>query len=334
MRALRLNNASFVASEDEARLFAENGIELILQEQFEGGAPLDQVDALLVVSAKVGRNVIDRLRRCRVISRYGTGVDNVDVEHATRVGVVVSNVPDFCTGEMADHTLALLLALSRNLLEMDRRTRHGKWQARVEVPAHRIAGRTLGLIGLGRIARAVAQRALAFDLQVVAYDPYVQPEAAGGTPMLSLNKLLETSDFVSLHLPLTPETRGIIGQRELNMMRPDSYLLNTARGGLVDEKALVRALREHRIAGAGIDVYESLAMFDLDPVQIDHDLFHLENVIVTPHSGGCSIEALNQLKIEGARQAIAVLQGDRPAHFVNPQVTPRLPLRAKAGAAD
>ncbi|MEJ7609148.1 MAG: SDR family NAD(P)-dependent oxidoreductase, partial [Bryobacteraceae bacterium] len=317
-------------TKDEARLFAEAGIELLAQEQIEGGAALDEVDALLVVSAKIPGDVIDRLVRCRVISRYGTGVDNVDVEYATRVGIAVTNVPDFCTGEMADHTMALLLALSRNVLEMDRRTRQGRWQARVEVPAHRIAGRTLGLVGLGRIARAVALRALAFDLHVVAYDPYMQQEVAGRSqvPLLALDELLETSDFVSLHLPLSPETRGLIGERELSLMRPGSYLLNTARGGLVDEKALVQALRDKRIAGAGIDVYESLAMFDPHPVRIEHALFHLDNVIVTPHSGGCSVEALDQLKTEGARQAIAVLQGERPSNFVNPQVTPRL-LRAK-----
>lgn len=336
MQALRLNSNTFFVTDEEARVFAEAGINLILQEQAEAGVNLEEVDALLVVAAKISSDVLVRLKRCRVISRYGTGVDNVNVEHATQLGIVVTNVTDFCTSEMADHTLALLLGLSRNLLEMDRRTRRGGWQARVEVSAHRLAGKTLGLVGFGRIARAVAKRALAFDLQVVAYDPYVEQESAGRSkiPLLGLDELLKTSDFVSLHLPLSPETRRLIGARELNLMRPDSYLLNTARGGLVDEKALVQALRDKRIAGAGIDVYESLAMFDPHPAQIEHDLFHLDNVIVTPHSGGCSVEALDQLKTEGAHQAIAVLRGERPSNFVNPQVTPRLPFRAEAGAAN
>jgi D-3-phosphoglycerate dehydrogenase len=330
MLALRLNSNTFAVTEKEAQLFRESGIELVARETLHQETRLDEIDALLVVSAKVRSEVVDGLRRCRVISRYGIGVDNIDVEQATRSGIVVTNVPDFCTSEMADHTMALLLALARSLLEMDRRTRSGKWQARTEVPAHRVAGKTLGLVGFGRIARAVARRALAFDLQVMAYDPYIQDSTI---PMVGLDELLRSSDFVSLHLPLTPEARGLIGKRELRLMRPGSYLLNTARGGLVDEEALVDALREHRIAGAGIDVYQSLAMFDPDPAEIDHPLFHLENVIVTPHSGGCSVEALESLKVDGARQAIAVLQGRRPTNFVNPQVIPRQAFNEEAGAA-
>ena len=329
IRALRLNCDTYPITEDEKRQFQEAGIAVTAQERIEATTPLADFEALLVVSAKIRSDVVARLDRCRVIGRYGTGTDNIDVEEATRRGIVVTNVRDFCLSEMADHTMALILAFTRRLFDMDRCTRTGQWQARVRVPTRRLAGKVLGLIGFGRIARAVAHRARSFDLRILAYKPGLDAETAERfqVQLSGLDTLLTTSDFVSLHLPLTPQTRHMIGERELRLMQPGAYFINTARGGIVDESALVRALSEGWIAGAGIDVYEDLAIFDPNPLHTDHPLFHLNNVILTPHSGGCSVESLNYLMSEAARQVISVLKGRWPSNIVNPQVTPRFQLR-------
>lgn len=324
-RALRLNSDTFPISKTESRLFAEAGIAVTAQERIEAADRLADFDALLVVSAKIPAGIVGRLERCRVIARYGTGVDNIDVAEATRRGILVTNVPDFCISEMADHTMALILALTRKLFDMDRCTRTGEWHARVRVPVHRLAGQTLGLVGFGRIAQAVAHRAAAFDLRILVYKPGLVAAVAERFQALAtdLDTLLETSDFVSLHVPLTANTRHLIGVRELRLMKSGAYFINTARGGVVDENALVRALSEGWIAGAGLDVYETLPMFDPDPQLTDHPLFHLKSAILTPHSGGCSEESLEYVNCEAARQAIAVLRGGWPSNCINPEVRPR-----------
>ncbi|MGI8989851.1 MAG: C-terminal binding protein [Bryobacteraceae bacterium] len=334
MHALRLNCNMFPISKTEKWEFTEAGIEVTAQEWIEPQSALEDYDAVLVVSAKIPAEVILRFKHCRVIARYGSGTDNIDIAEATRSGILVTNVPDFCLSEMADHTLALILALSRKLFVMDRWTRQGQWQARVQVPTYRIAGKTLGLVGFGRIAQAVARRAAAFDLQVLCFDPCLDPVAAErlGVHSTDFSGLLRHSDFVSVHVPLTPETRHLIGDRELGMMKPSAYIINTSRGGVIDERALVSALAEGRIAGAGIDVYETLPMFDPNPSQVDHPLFHLDNVILTPHSGGCSVESLDYMMSQGARQAIAVLRGEWPSNCVNAFVTPRFPLTTPAAS--
>jgi D-3-phosphoglycerate dehydrogenase len=323
--ALRLNSSTYPMTKNEQRLYREANVAVTEIEQIDSSTPLDAVDALLVVSAKVLADVIARLYRCRVIGRYGTGTDNIDVNEATRRGIVVTNAVDFCTSEMADHTMLMILALTRRLLEMDRCTRTGQWQARVQLPTHRLAGRTLGLIGFGRTARALAHRARAFEVKLVIYKPGLDPTIADrfGGRLTDLNTLLTTSDFVSLHVPLNAQTRHMIGGRELRLMKPSAHFINTARGGLVEESALIRALKEGWIAGAGLDVYETLAMFDTSPQNASHPFFEMENVILTPHSGGCSVEALEDVKTEAVNQVLSVLRGERPANCVNREVIPR-----------
>jgi D-3-phosphoglycerate dehydrogenase len=197
----------------------------------------------------------------------------------------------------------------------------------VRVPTHRLAGRTLGLVGFGRTAQALARRARCFDLRVLVYKPGLDSAAERlGVQPTDLDTLLAQSDFVSLHVPLTSATRHMMGEREFRLMKPGAYLINTARGGVVDENALLKALSEGWIAGAGIDVYETLSMFDPNPSEIDHPLFHLKNVILTPHSGGCSQESLEHSMSEASRQAISALTGEWPSNCVNPQVTPRFTL--------
>jgi D-3-phosphoglycerate dehydrogenase len=337
MNALRLNAETFPSTPEETREFSAAGVAISTTESI--GDPyarslLPTVDALLVVSAKVRRDDIDQLDRCRVIVRYGSGTDNVDVKRATERGIVVANVPNFCLSEVADHTMALLLASARKLILMDRHTRSGNWQARGQENVRRIAGKTLGLIGFGSIAQGVARRAVAFDLKVVAYDPYFDRVRARSLEVaeVQLDALLEGADFVSLHVPLNDKTSHLIGKNELRRMKPEAILINTARGGLVDETALVRALTEGWIAGAGVDVYEKLPMFEVHPAYIQHPLFDLDNVVLTPHSAGTSIESLQQLKLDGAREAIMVLKGRTPQHWVNPDVNPRFSLQENQAA--
>jgi D-3-phosphoglycerate dehydrogenase len=332
MHALRLNSQTFPTTKAELDELSAAGITVSVAESIDEPVCrplLPSIDALLVVSAKVRSDVIDQLKSCRVIVRYGSGTDNVDVHRATERGIVVANVPGFCVSEVADHTMALLLGTARKLVLMDRHTRSGFWQARGAEEVRRIAGRTLGLVGFGAIAQAVARRALAFDLKVIAYDPYLDRGRASrlGVTESSLDLLLRDADFVSLHVPLSERSWHMIGEQELRKMKPDSILINTARGGLVDEAALVQALTEGWIAGAGIDVYESLPMFDQHPQFVPHPFFDLHNVVLTPHSAGSSIEALEQLKLDGARAATAVFSGKPPESWVNPGVICRYPLQ-------
>jgi D-3-phosphoglycerate dehydrogenase len=333
MKILRLNAHSFPLTALERTEYEQLGGQLIVCEAVENADPsLSDAVALAVVSAKVSADLIDKLQACQVIARYGSGTDNVDVPAATAKGIVVTNVPDFCLSEMADHTMALLLGLARKLLIMDRCTRTGAWQARVQQKLTRVYGKKLGLIGFGRIAQAVAERASSFGLEVCAFDPFFDQEVAVRfkvTPA-SLDEVLRTSDFVSLHLPLAQSTFHLIGEEQFQKMKTSAVLINTARGPVVDEKALVRALSEGQIAGAGLDVYEGLSMFEPAPALLSHPLFGMGNVILTPHCGGCSEESLEELVHKGARQAVSVLRGEWPRHCVNREVVPRRQLLARS----
>jgi D-3-phosphoglycerate dehydrogenase len=336
MKVLRLNAQTFPITTPESDAFAGAGITVLSTEQIDSDiaqAALPIIDGLLVVSAKVTRASIDRMGNCRIIVRYGSGTDNVDVERASERGILVANVPDFCLSEVADHTMALLLACARKLRLMDRYAREGRWRARTEVEVHRIAGKVLGLVGFGSIAQQVARRACSFDLAVIAFDPFIDPKRAQerAVTLVPFGELLEKSDFVSLHVPLSSETHHMIGEAEIAAMKRDAILVNTGRGGLVDEGALVKALQQHRIAAAGIDVFESLPMFDLNPAYTHHPFFDLDNVILTPHTAGISVESMQQLMLDGAREAIAVLNGSPPQHSVNRSTTPvGTPMRKQA----
>jgi D-3-phosphoglycerate dehydrogenase len=313
--AIRLNAKTFPLTAEEKEIYSEAGFALIEAESpnLELFAAHPETVALCVVSAKVTSTMIDHLPNLKVISRFGSGTDNIDSGAAAARGIRITNIPEFCLSEVADHTMALLLASARKLLVMDKATRTGQWLARVQEKMHRIEGRQLGLIGFGRIAQEVAKRAIPFGLRVVVADPQLDRDAAkaiGATPV-ELNELLASSHFVSLHVPLTPGTRHMLGKSQFEMMRPDAILINTARGAVVDEVALVDALQEQRIAGAALDVYEGLDMFGPDPKAVDHPLFHLPNVVLSPHAAACSEESLSTLMRRGAQNAVtAVLEGN------------------------
>lgn len=277
-------------------------------------------DAVIVQYAPLTARVLDHLVRCRSISRYGIGVDNVDVPAATARGIWVTNVPGFCADEVAEHTFAFLLYFARRLGRLDRSVHRGEWDAIGQLrPTRRLSALTLGLVGFGQVARGVATRARGFGMRVLATAPRTTAEtmASYGVTRVSLDDLLAESDFVSLHLPLTAETRHLIDARRLGLMKPGAVLLNTARGALVDEAALIEALRSGRLAGAGLDVLER------EPPLPTNPLLAMENVVITPHAAYYSDDSLAFLQTAVAEEAARVLRGERPRSPVNPEVIPR-----------
>jgi D-3-phosphoglycerate dehydrogenase / 2-oxoglutarate reductase len=276
-------------------------------------------DAIIVQYATVGTRAIGSLTRCKVIARYGTGVDIVDVDAATQRGILVTNVPnDWCQNEVADHAMALLLAAARKICGYDRATRAGVWRWQSGEPIHRMQGRTLGLLSFGAIAQAIAVRAHAFGMRVIAHDPYMAPDdvtAHGATPV-SFGELIEHSDYLVIQAPLTKETRHLIGEAELRRMKPTLILINTARGPIVDDAALHLALKEGWIAGAGLDDIEE------EPAkqrnwQPRNPLFSLDNVIITPHAAYYSEEAIRTVRDFAAHEVVRVLTGKPPLSPVN-----------------
>ncbi|HUG93938.1 MAG TPA: C-terminal binding protein [Planctomycetaceae bacterium] len=302
--------------EVERRIVGAIGAEVIEPPDREESTFLEfapQADAIATCWAPVSGDVIRAATRCRIVARFGIGLDNIDVVAATERGIPVTNVPDYCISEVSDHALALLLGLARKVAFFHHRTKQGDYNLQAGSPLVRVAGKTLGLIGLGRIGQALAVKARALGLEVVAYNRSGDDHGTG-CRMLPLDELLKQSDFVSLHVPLTPETRGLVGREQFGRMKRGAHLINTSRGGLVDHGALWQALQAGELAGAGLDV------FDPEPPDLAEPLFRDERVIVTPHAAFLSQESLFELRTRAADQIAQALQGARPAHVVNPQI--------------
>jgi D-3-phosphoglycerate dehydrogenase len=276
-------------------------------------------DAILTNWKRVTPAVLEAAPSCRVVSRYGVGLDNIAVAHATELGILVTNVPDFCLEEVSDHTLALLLACARRVVQFARATRRGVWDLKAGRPLPRLRGQTLGLIGYGNIARTLLPKALGLGLNVLVYTPRITPGplAESVTATNDLGALLGASDYVSIHVPLMPTTRGLIDEAALRQMKPTAYLINTSRGAVIDEAALEHALRMGWIAGAALDVLVQ------EPAAAGHPLLALDNVIVTPHAAFYSEAAIEDLQQRASAQVAQVLRGDRPANLVNPAVLER-----------
>lgn len=262
------------------------------------------------------KDVLDRLDNCIAIIRYGIGLDGIDVARATELGIIIANVPDFCVDEVSTHTLMLILCCWRRLLQLHRSVEKGSWSYHPYRPIYRLKGKTLGLISFGKIARAVATKAKPLGLNILGYNPRMNPEKmkSYGARPVSLHELLRLSDIVSVHAPATKETYHMIGEKELRMMKPDSILINTSRGAIVDEDALYKALSSGWIAGAGIDVLET------EPPNPTNPLVTLKNVIFTPHCAFYSEESLYDLHRGVAGAAIDLMRGKFPSHVVNPEV--------------
>ena len=289
-----------------------------------------EVDGILTCFAKVTEKVVRAAESCIAIGRYGVGVDNIAVDTATELGIVVTYVPDYCVDEVSDHVIAMLLAWNRRIVLFDRATKTKGWGSEgMGMRIMRLRGKKLGVVGFGRIGRAVGLKGQALGMEVLAYDPFLSAEAiaGAGAKRMDLDALLIESDFVTLHTPLIPETRNMIDGEQLGRMKPDAFLINCARGGLIDEDALYDALTSGRIAGVGLDV-----IVDIDP-PVDHRLLQLDNVIVTPHTAFFSQEAVLELEERAAGEVARVFEGKMPDNVVNKDVLSRPNLRAKALAS-
>src|SRR5579864_1013030 len=309
---------------DRARaVLSAIGAELRLAEEPKPEAILrvaKDADALLATYAKITADMIRQMTRCRIISRFGIGVDNVDIPAATERGIVVTKVPDYCIDEVSDHAMALLLAVVRKIPLADRLVQDGRWEMPAVVPIHRLRGTVLGLVGFGRIPQLVAPKAQSFGMRVVSFDPYIPKNVFESARVESVDfaDLLKLSDYVSIHAPLLPETQGSFNDDAFRQMKPHAYLINTARGPIVDEAALARALDAGQLAGAALDVMPK------EP-PTSSPLFGRPNVIITPHTSFYSEESLVDLQTKAAEEVVRVLKGEAPKNPVNPEA-----LKARA----
>jgi D-3-phosphoglycerate dehydrogenase len=270
-------------------------------------------DAILVTYAKLPGALLRQLTRCKAIGRFGLGVDNIDLPAANELGIAVNYVPDYCLREVSDHAMALLLSLARKVPLANALVQAGRWEVPPLVPLRRLEGQVLGLIGFGNIPRALAPKAKAFGLKVLTHDPYVGNDvlAAAGVEGVSFDDLLARSDFLSVHAPLTPATRGLLNAAAFARIKPGAYLINTARGPLVDEAALVAALDSGRLGGAALDVVTT------EPLPKESPLLHRDNVILTPHTAFYSVEALEELQTKCASDVARVLSGEKAVYPIS-----------------
>lgn len=325
-RIVRLNARTLPLSAEERATLAALGGELVEVEGAGDGEALSacrDADAILIVSAYLRGPVIEQLTQCKIISRIGTGVDKIDIAAATRKGIIVNNLPNAFTEEVADHTLALLLAAARRIKFLDAEMRQGRKP--LDLPQiHRLSAQTVGIIGFGLIGRAVARRCKAFGMRVIANDPCLTPEAAKreGVAPSDLDTLLAESDYLCPLCPLLPETRGMLALPQFRKMKPTAVLVNTGRGELTNEDDLARALREGTIRYAALDVFGVVNVFGADGFPTHHELFKLDNVLLTPHVSAASVEAADDCRRRGAQAVVDVLSGRWPEHAVNAEVKP------------
>lgn len=272
-----------------------------------------EADGLFVTYGQITAEIIGELENCKVIGRFGIGTDNIDIAAATKRGIVVTYAPVYCLEEVSDHTMAMLMALARKIPFASNLVQAGRWEMPAVVPIHRLKGQTLGLVGFGNIPQSLAPKAQAFEISVIAADPFVPPETASKlyVELVSFDALLERSDYVSVHAPLTPKTEKLLGADAFKKMKPGAFLINTARGPLVDVDALAKALDAGEIAGAALDV------LPVEPPPEGLALLGRDNVIITPHTAFYSEEALLNLQTTVAKDVVAVLSDETPAFPVN-----------------
>ena len=279
-------------------------------------------DAIITGAAQITRRVMEALPKCKAIIRYGVGFDTIDIDAATDNSIIVVNLPTFCTEEVANHAITLLLTCAKKIVSLNNLTKQGRWAEgkQAQAPMGSIYGQTLGLIGCGNLGRMTARKAQCFSLRVLGYDPYVDKSLTEkhGITLVSLPELLNESDFISVHTFLSEDTRHLMGGREFKQMKSTAYFINTARGAVVDEPALIKALQEKWIAGAGLDVFEK------EPVDPDNPLLQMDNVVVTPHSASYSDVAFELPRITVLQEIIRVLKGRWPKNVVNKTVTSKL----------
>jgi D-3-phosphoglycerate dehydrogenase / 2-oxoglutarate reductase len=276
-------------------------------------------DAIMNQYARVGAKTIAAMERCKVIARYGVGVDIVDVPAATARNLLVTNVRDYCTDEVADHAIALWMALARKLFQYDRATHRGTWSWRSGAPVNRLRGQAMGIVSFGKIGQAIAARARAFGAELLVYDPFLSPEAiaAHGATKMDKDDLLRAADVVVMQVPMSAETRHFLGPREFALMKPGVFIVNTGRGPTIDNRALHDALVSGRVAGAGLDDPEEEPAKRAHWSPADNPLFALDNVIVTPHAAYYSEQSIRLAREIAASEVRRVLLGERPLNPVN-----------------
>ena len=276
---------------------------------------VSNADAIMVREATVSRPMIEAMQQCRVIVRYGVGVDNIDSQAAREKGIYVANVPDYGSEDVAEHSLALLLATTRRIATRNRDVRDGQWGIGQREPMFRLAGKILGVVGFGRISRCFVQKASGIGFKrILVVDPLLTDEQAlqAGVTRVSLDTLCREADFISLHAPLTPDTHHLIGEAELAKMKPSAVLVNTSRGGLIDEQALINALLQQRIFAAGLDVFES------EPLSAKSPLLQMENTVCTDHTAWFTEESVVELQSKAAHEVRRAFEGEHPLNWVNP----------------
>lgn len=300
------------AREADATFYPFKGFD---DEQFR--AAISDADALILIDRPLTREHMAVLKKCRIILALEVGYDFIDVEAATEGRIIISNVPAYCTDQVAVHAIMLLLAVNRRLKILLGETSRGGWDYNVCKPLFELEGKTLGIVGLGRIGRSLVPKARGLGLEVIAYDPYIADDIftlLGVGRCYELDDVLTRAHFISLHVPLTDETHHMIGEREFGKMKREAIIINTCRGKVIDEKSLYNALRNNIIAGGGVDVLEK------EPPENDNPVLNLKNLVVTPHVAWYSEESVDRLKNQGMDEVIRVLQGRRPWYIINPEV--------------
>ena len=323
-----ITDYAWASIEPERQVLTEVGAELIAAKTGDASelqtlAPM--MDGILTCWNPVREPVISAAKKCQIIARYGIGLDNIDVDVATEQGIIVTNVPAYCIDEVSDHAMGLLLACARKIPRFDRAVRNGTWDQNIGPEMHRIRGKRLGIVGFGRIGQAIIPKAKAFGLSINVCSPRTDAKRIqeAGAEKVTFSELLATSDFITIHAPLTKETKHLFSDTEFRAMKPTAFLINTARGGIVDTAALTAALRNGDIAGAGLDVLET------EPPESETELLTFDNVIFTPHAAFVSEDAILELEVTAAACVAQVLTGQLPESVVNPSVLEQPNLRAK-----
>ena len=270
----------------------------------------ENADAILVTYAKLNENILRSLKNCKAIGRFGIGVDNIDLKVAGELGISVNYVPDYCLDEVSDQAMAMIISMARKIPQSNKLVQSGRWEMPAVVPMYRLRGKTVGLIGFGNIPRLMTPKAQAFGFNVIAADPYAPKELFEkyGVESVSMDELYERSDFISVHAPLLPETKGLVNKDAFKKMKDTAVIVNTARGPLINEKDLIEALDKNEIGGAGLDVVET------EPLPKNSPLIGRDNVILAPHTAFYSVEALEELQTKAASDVARVLNGEEPVY--------------------
>ncbi|MBT36535.1 MAG: C-terminal binding protein [Chloroflexota bacterium] len=299
----------------EKNFFDSKNIELVVSKnKSDLKKQIVDADGLLFCFESIDEDILRSSKNLKVAQRYGIGVDNINIEVATELGIVVSNIPDYCIDEVSDHAMSMILSLNRLLARDSDLVKKGLWnEIKKDKRVYRLSEATLGLLGFGRIGRRISKKAKNFGLKVIAYDPYLNEKEIDDVEIHSLNKVLKDSNIISLHLPLTEQTNHIIDTEQFDLMNKDTILINVSRGGLINEEALIENLNNGKIRGAGLDVIES-------STDKTNGLFSFDNVIITPHTAFFSQESSEELQLRSSMQLYDVLTGSKPKFLINPDV--------------